>query len=128
MPQLNMVPILTHSHKRTKPINELLLGAVNYQALKHQSKKFLAHFDILNMIAPKLHIVFLRALDPIHKSYLQRFQPRHASALRLGATLPKNQVVFPRLAITKGVRQIPEWKAFRVTTCKGEASLGMGSW
>lgn len=54
--------------------------------------------------------------------------PHYASALRLGATLPKNQVVFPRLAITKGVRQIPEWKAFRVTTCKGEASLGMGSW
>ena len=29
-------------------------------------------------------------------------------AARLGATLPKNHVVFPRLAITKGVRQMPE--------------------
>lgn len=71
-------------------------------------------------------MLFLRALNQIHKSY--SLMPHYASALRLGATLPKNQVVFPRLAITKGVRQIPEWKAFRVTTCKGEASLGMGSW
>ena len=48
-------------------------------------------------------------------------------AVRLGATLPRNQVVFPKLAITKGERQMPEWKALRVTTWSGEVSFGDGS-